>query len=154
MTKTQPGVNVLLNSIISIKKNTDKDICVCLQLELSGKVKLPTNVLVFFVLVKILVWTWQKFFVFVARPLCLREEKRLEHYTNMVHFIWRHSHKNPQTEEEEKGIFSHEKELILSGKSRVKINLEGKKACPKATYHMKGCMKYTSRELYLKLSRL
>lgn len=55
MTKTQPGVNVLLNSIISIKKNTDKDICVCLQLELSGKVKLPTNVLVFFVLVKILV---------------------------------------------------------------------------------------------------
>ena len=70
----------------------------------------------------------------------------------MVHFIWRHSHENPQTKEEEKGIFSHEKELIPGRENRAKINLEGKKACPKAMHHMKGCMKYTSQVLYLKLA--
>ena len=31
-------MNPLLNLIISIKKNIDKDICVCLQLGLSGKI--------------------------------------------------------------------------------------------------------------------
>lgn len=37
-----------------------------------------------------------------------------------------------------KGIFHHEKELILSGENRAKIYSEGKKACPKAKQHMKG----------------
>lgn len=121
----------------------------------SDKIKLCTDVLGLF---------WSKFWfedvrtffflIFVARLLCLREEKRLGHCIIVVYFISRHSRETHKLKEKEKVIFSHEKELMLGGENRAKIHLGEKKSCPKATYHMKGYMKIYICSAVFKASKL
>lgn len=94
------------------------------------------------------------FLIFVARLLCLREEKRLGHCIIVVYFISRHSRETHKLKEKEKVIFSHEKELMLGGENRAKIHLGEKKSCPKATYHMKGYMKIYICSAVFKASKL
>jgi hypothetical protein len=77
-------------------------------------------------LVKILGSICYKYFFIVARPPSLKTGKGLGHSINTFHFNQECNHENPHTKEAGKGIFNHEKELILSGET-AKTNLEGKK---------------------------